>query len=132
MLHEHTKKVPGDGFPGTGATWAASSVTEGSIPQPPANPIASEIERMRSFAAELDERTLATWALRLRDADVHDNRRGYLWRELARLEIRRRHRNVDVISLDNCPLCGAVGRWWRNQRTGRICCLACGQDGDRS
>jgi uncharacterized small protein (DUF1192 family) len=47
---------------------------------------------MRSFAQELDDRTLTTWGLRLEDVNPLENRRGYLWRELARLELRRRRR----------------------------------------
>jgi uncharacterized small protein (DUF1192 family) len=88
------EKAPGDGIPGAGATWAGSSVTEESIPVLTANPTQYDIRWMRSFTQELDERTLSTWALRLEGVNPLENRQGYLWRELARLELRRRRRSV--------------------------------------
>ncbi len=84
---------------------------------------------MTDFAKALDDRTLTIWALRLQGITPAQNLRAYLWQQIARVELRRRHRDIDVLTLDCCPQCGVIGRWWRHRQTGEVVCLACSTDG---
>lgn len=88
------KDASGAAFPEADETRraAANSLPKIRNPLPFRKVSTSDITWMRAFAAELDERTLAAWALHLRNAHPLVNRHAYLWREFARLELRRRKR----------------------------------------
>lgn len=127
------EKAPGYGGPGASETRRQTiSSTMVHTAAATEKPAACDVRWMQDFAGALDDRTLTSWALRLENVDRVAHPHAYLWQQIARIELRRRHRNVDVTTLDNCPACGVVGRWWRNRRTGGIVCLACGRDGGAS
>lgn len=71
-------------------TAAATFVSVGIMPPQPNNPIADEIAWQRQMIACMNDRILVRIALFWRDADPRSNRGAYLWRELTRLELRRR------------------------------------------
>ncbi len=124
------ERAPGYGRPRAGSKTRPAASPAMIHPAAPTEKLAAcDVRWMVAFATSLDDRILTAWALRLENVERAVHPWAYLWQQLARIELRRQHRTIDVTTLDACPLCVRVGLWWRDRRTGEICCLACGQDG---